>query len=97
MSVLDRYLNVEKYKGEMRDLVNAQILNDKTQCGLCLLYTSDAADEGSGKTTQFPKAEEYVHTYNNGDKCEGIFFKTPRMVVLHCGFRKDVTLSLIHI
>jgi hypothetical protein len=39
----------------------------------------------------FPKAEEYIHTYNNGDKNEGIFFKTPRMVILHCGFRKDVT------
>jgi hypothetical protein len=39
----------------------------------------------------FPKAEDYVHTYNNGDKNEGIFFKTPRMVILHCGFRKDVT------
>ena len=75
MSVLDRYLNAEKYQGEMRDLVMAQILNDKSQCD----------------PDMFPKAEEYTHTYNNGDKNEGIFFKTPRMVILHCGFSKDIT------
>jgi hypothetical protein len=91
MSVLDRYLNTEKYQGEMRDLVNAQILNDKTQCGLFLKDTALARIGWSGNVKDFPKAEEYTHTYNNGDKNEGIFFKTPRMVVLHCGFRKDVT------
>lgn len=91
MSVLDRYLNTEKYQGEMRDLVNAQILNDKTQCGLFLKDTALARIGWTGTPNQFPKAEEYVHTYNNGDKNEGIFFKTPRMVILHCGFRKDVT------
>ena len=91
MSVLDRYLNTEKYQGEMRDLVNAQILNDKTQCGLFLKDTALARIGWSGNVKQFPKAEEYVHTYNNGDKNEGIFFKTPRMVILHCGFRKVIT------
>ena len=91
MSVLDRYLNTEKYQGEMRELVNAQILNDKSQCGLFLKDTALARIGWSGDVKDFPKAEEYVHTYNNGDKNEGIFFKTPRMVILHCGFRKDVT------
>lgn len=91
MSVLDRYLNTEKYQGEMRELVNAQILNDKSQCGLFLKDTALARIGWSGSPKDFPKAEDYVHTYNNGDKNEGIFFKTPRMVILHCGFRKDVT------
>ena len=91
MSVLDRYLNTEKYQGEMRELVNAQILNDKSQCGLFLKDTALARIGWSGDVKDFPKAEEYVHTYNNGDKNEGIFFKTTRMVILHCGFRKDVT------
>jgi hypothetical protein len=91
MSVLDRYLNTEKYQGEMRELVNAQILNDKSKCGLFLKDTALARIGWSGDVKDFPKAEEYVHTYNNGDKNEGIFFKTPRMVILHCGFRKDVT------
>lgn len=75
----------------MRELVNAQILNDKSQCGLFLKDTALARIGWSGDVKDFPKAEEYVHTYNNGDKNEGIFFKTPRMVLLHCGFRKDVT------
>jgi len=91
MSVLDRYLNTEKYQGEMRELVNAQILNDKSQCGLFLKDTALARIGWSGSVKDFPKAEEYVHTYNNGDKNEGIFFKMPRMLVLHCGFRRDVT------
>jgi len=75
----------------MRELVNAQILNDKSQCGLFLKDTALARIGWSGDPKMFPKAEEYVHTYNNGDKNEGIFFKTPRMVILHCGFRKDIT------
>ena len=90
-SILDRYLNTEKYQGEMRDLVNAQILNDKSQCGLFLKDTALSRIGWTGKVNQFPKAEEYTHTYNNGDRNDGIFFKTPRMVILHCGFRKDVT------
>jgi len=75
----------------MRDLVMAQILNDKSQCGLFLKDTALARIGWSGDPDMFPKAEEYVHTYNNGDKNEGIFFKTPRMVILHCGFSKDIT------
>jgi hypothetical protein len=91
MSVLDRYLNTEKYQGEMRELVNAQILNDKSQCGLFLKDTALARIGWNGSLKDFPKAEELVYTYNNGDSNSGIFFKTPRMVVVHCGFRKDVT------
>ena len=75
----------------MRDLVNAQILNDKTQCGLFLKDTALARIGWCGDVKEFPKAEEYTHVYNNGDKNAGIFFKTPRIVILHCGFRKDVT------
>ena len=91
MSVLNRYLNADKYQGEMRELVNAQILNDKTQCGLFLKDTALARIGWSGNVKDFPKAEEYIHTYNTGEKTAGLFFKTPRMVVIHCGFSKDVT------
>jgi len=75
----------------MRELVNAQILNDKTQCGLFLKDTALARIGWSGSVKDFPKAEEYIHTYNTGEKTAGLFFKTPRMVVIHCGFSKDVT------
>jgi len=90
-SVLDRYLNTTKYQGVMRDLVNAQILNDKSQSGLFLKDTALSRIGWTGNVKQFPDAKEYTHVYNNGDKNEGIFFKTPRMIVIHCGFRKDVT------
>jgi hypothetical protein len=91
MSVLNRYLNTEKYQGEMRELVNCQLLNEKTQCGLFLKDTALARIGWSGDVKDFPKAEEYCHTYQNGDKNDGIFFKTPRMVVIHCGFAKNLT------
>jgi hypothetical protein len=91
MSVLNRYLNTEKYQGEMRELVNAQILNEKTKCGLFLKDTALARIGWSGDVKDFPKAEIYSHQYNNGDSSDGIFFKTPRMVILHCGFRRDIT------
>ena len=91
MSVLNRYLNTEKYQSEMRELVNCQILNEKSMCGLFLKDTALARIGWSGSVKDFPDAKEYTHTYNNGDKNEGIFFKTPRMVVIHCGFAKDVT------
>jgi hypothetical protein len=90
-SILDRYLNTEKYQGEMRELVNAQLLNDKAQCGLFLKDTALARIGWSGTVKDFPKAEEYCHTYHNGDKNDGLFFKTPRMVVIHCGFSKQIT------
>ena len=90
-SVLNRYLNTEKYQGEMRELVNCQILNEKSMCGLFLKDTALARIGWSGDVKDFPSAKEYTHTYNNGDKNDGIFFKTPRMVVIHCGFSRDVT------
>lgn len=90
-SVLDRYLNTEKYQGEMRELVNCQLLNDKSQSGLFLKDTALARIGWSGNVKDFPKAIEYTHTYNNGDKNDGIFFKTPRMIIIHCGFSKTVT------
>jgi hypothetical protein len=90
-SILDRYLNQERYQGEMRELVNCQILNEKTQCGLFLKDTALSRIGWTGNVKDFPKAEEYQHTYQNGDKTDGIFFKAPRMVVIHCGFRRDVT------
>ena len=90
-SVLDRYKNTEKYQGVLRDFCNCQILNDKTMCGLFLKEDVLSRIGWTGTPDQFPDAEEYEHTYNNGDANKGIFFKTPRMVILHCGFRKDVT------
>lgn len=90
-SVLDRYLNIEKYQNVMRDLVNAQILNDKSQSGLFLKDTALSRIGWTGTVKQFPDAKQYTHVYNNGDKNDGIFFKTPRMIVIHCGFRKDRT------
>lgn len=91
MSVLDRYRNTEKYQGILRDFCNCQILNDKTQCGLFLKDKVLARIGWTGTPDMFPDAEEYTHVYNNGDTDKGVFFKTPRIVVLHCGFRKDVT------
>jgi hypothetical protein len=91
MSVLARYLNADKYQGVLRDFCNCQILNDKTKPGLFLKDTVLARIGWNGTAAQFPAAEEYEHTYNNGDSNKGIFFKTPRMLVLYCGFRKDVT------
>lgn len=91
MSVLDRYRNTEKYQGILRDFCNCQILNDKTQCGLFLKDKVLSRIGWTGTPDMFPDAEEYSHVYNNGDTDKGVFFKTPRMVVLHCGFRKDVT------
>lgn len=91
MSVLDRYMNTTKYQGVLRDFCNCQILNDKAKPGLFLKDTILSRIGWSGTPAQFPDAEEYEHTYNNGDSNKGIFFKTPRMMVLHSGFRKDVT------
>jgi hypothetical protein len=91
MSVLDRYLNTEKYQGQLRDFCNAQILNDKTQAGLFIKENVLGRIGWNATPDMFPDAKEYTHTYNNGDSNSGIFFKTPRMVILHCGFRKDVT------
>ena len=90
-SILDRYLNTEKYQGVMRDFCNAQILNDKTKCGLFLKENVLSRIGWNAEVSAFPDAEEYEHTYNNGDSNKGLFFKTPRMVILHCGFRKDTT------
>lgn len=91
MSVLDRYKNTEKYQGVLREFCNCQILNDKTKCGLFLKDTVLTRIGWNGTPDMFPDAEEYEHTYNNGDSNKGIFFKSPRMVILHCGFRKDTT------
>lgn len=91
MSVLDRYSNTVKYQGVLRDFCNCQILNDKSKPGLFLKDTVLARIGWSGTVDMFPDAEEYDHTYNNGDSNKGVFFKTPRMLILHCGFRKDVT------
>ncbi len=90
-SVLDRYKNTEKYQGVLREFCNCQILNDKTKCGLFLKDTVLTRIGWNGTPDMFPDAEEYEHTYNNGDSNKGIFFKTPRMMILHCGFRKDTT------
>ena len=90
-SILDRYLNTEKYQGVMRDFCNAQILNDKTKCGLFLKENVLSRIGWNASVSDFPDGEEYEHTYNNGDSTKGLFFKTPRMVILHCGFRKDTT------
>lgn len=90
-SVLNRYLNAEKYQGEMRELVNCQILNEKSMCGLFLKDTALARIGWTGDVKDFPSAKEYTHVYNNGDKNDGIFFKTPRMIVVHCGFSKQIT------
>lgn len=90
-SVLDRYQNAEKYQGVLRDFLNCQILNDKARPGLFLKDKILSRIGWQGTPAMFPDAEEYEHTYNNGDTDKGVFFKTPRMQVLHCGFRKDVT------
>ena len=89
--ILDRYLNTDKYQGILRDFCNCQVLNDKSKPGLFLKDTILQRIGWSGTPDMFPDAELYEHTYNNGDSNKGIFFKTPRMVIIHAGFRKDKT------
>jgi hypothetical protein len=89
--ILDRYLNADKYQGILRDFCNCQILNDKSKPGLFLKDTVLQRIGWNGTPDMFPDAELYEHTYNNGDSNKGVFFKTPRILILHCGFRKDVT------
>ena len=91
MSVLNRYSNAEKYQGVLREFCNCQILNDKGKPGLFLKDEVLARIGWTGKVSDFTGAEEYEHMYNNGDRNKGIYFKSPRMMVLHCGFPKDVT------
>ena len=91
MSVLNRYSNAEKYQGVLRDFCNCQILNDKGKPGLFLKDEVLARIGWTGKVSDFTGAEEYEHMYNNGDRNKGIYFKSPRMMVLHCGFPKDTT------
>ena len=91
MSVLNRYSNAEKYQGVLRDFCNCQILNDKGKPGLFLKDEILTRIGWTGKVSDFTGAEEYEHMYNNGDRNKGTYFKSPRMLVLHCGFPTDTT------
>ena len=92
MSVLDRYLNTEKYQGVMRELAIAQILNEKTKPGLFIKQNALDRCCFTGDADDFPNAEaDYEHVFNTGDTERGMFFKTPRMLIIHRGNPKDTT------
>ena len=92
MSVLDRYLNTEKYQGVMRELAIAQILNEKTKPGLFIKQNALDRCGFTGDADDFPNAEaDYEHVFNTGDTERGMFFKTPRMLIIHGGNPKDTT------
>ena len=91
MSVLNRYSNAEKYQGVLREICNCQILNDKSKPGLFLKEEILERIGWKGKVSDFTDAEKYEHMYNNGDRNKGIYFRSPRLLVLHCGFPKDTT------
>jgi|GEM_PF-2126973 hypothetical protein len=92
MSVLDRYLNTEKYQGVMRELAIAQILNEKTKPGLFIKQNALDRCGFTGDADDFPNAEaDYEHVFNTGDTEKGMFFKTPRMLIIHGGNPKDTT------
>ena len=57
MSVLDRYLNTEKYQGVMRELAIAQILNEKTKPGLFIKQNALDRCGFTGDADDFPNAE----------------------------------------
>ena len=54
MSVLERYLNTEKYQGVMRELAIAQILNEKSKPGLSLRPMHPTAAAGWVKNLTSP-------------------------------------------
>jgi hypothetical protein len=90
MSVLDRYLNTEKYQGVMRELAIAQILNEKTKPGLFIKQNALDRCGFTGDADDFPNAEaDYEHVFNTGDTEKGMFFKTPRMLIIHGGNPKE--------
>jgi hypothetical protein len=92
MSVLDRYLNTEKYQGVMRELAIAQILNEKSKPGLFIKQNALDRCGFTGSESDFTGAEfDYEHVFNTGDTEKGIFFKTPRLLVIHGGNPKDTT------
>ena len=65
MSVLDRYLNTEKYQGVMRELAIAQILNEKTKPGLFIKQNALDRCGFTGDADDFPNAEaDYEHVFN---------------------------------
>ena len=92
MSVLERYLNTEKYQGVMRELAIAQILNEKSKPGLFIKANALDRCGWMGEESDFPNAEaDYEHVFNTGDTERGWFFKSPRMLIIHGGGIKDTT------
>ena len=92
MSVLDRYLNTDKYQGVMRELAIAQILNEKSKPGLFIKQNALDRCGFTGSASDFPNAEaDYEHIFNTGDTERGMFFKTPRLLIIHGGGPKDTT------
>ena len=92
MSVLERYLNTEKYQGVMRELAIAQILNEKAKPGLFIKANALDRCGWVGEESDFPNAEaDYEHVFNTGDTERGWFFKSPRMLIIHGGGIKDTT------
>ena len=94
MSVLDRFKDTSKYDRVMRELGMLIVLNraQRQEPGL-FLKKKDADRCGwDGDPSDFPEADERVETFgSDGTEEEGIFFKSPRLVILRGAYKDDIT------
>ncbi len=91
MSILDRFSDTEKYPRVMRDMAKALIINDKSTPGLFVKEADLARCGWHGKPSQFPDAEQKTHIFGTGDREDGMFFTSPRMVILRGAFKDDIS------
>ena len=75
----------------MRDMAKALIINDKSTPGLFVKEADLARCGWHGKPSQFPDAEQKTHIFGTGDREDGMFFTSPRMVILRGAFKDDIS------
>ena len=91
MSVLDRFKDTEKYPRQMREMAKALIINDKSTPGIFIKQADLARCGWHGKAEDFPDAELKTHMFNTGDREDGLFLTTPRMIILRGAFKDDIS------
>ncbi len=94
MSVLDRFKDTTKYDRVMRELGMLIVLNRKEKDSPGLFLKRKDADRCGwhGDPSDFPEADERYETFgSNGEEEEGIYFKTPRLVILRGAYKDDIT------
>ena len=91
MSILNRFQDTEKYPRQMREMAKALIINDKSTPGIFIKQADLARCGWHGKAEDFPDAELKTHMFNTGDREDGLFLTTPRMIVLRGAFKDDIS------